>query len=173
MSKELIAATERELADWLDCSMTQEAQGKHGKIILRYKDQSRMVIVANTPSDHRAVPNHLAIVRRELRGMGATKARVIVGQPKAERPFKPHVPATQTPFKELDIAMKPSNKIEAIFASIADLRYGEMLQFAEILSNAAVDENLRRSVPNDWARMLQAVIDDAKVETAKIDRIAA
>jgi hypothetical protein len=55
--------------------------------------------------------------------------------------------------------MKPSNKIEAIFVSISDLRYGEMLDFAEILAGAAIELKLRRSVAADWANMLQAVIE--------------
>jgi hypothetical protein len=159
MSKELIAATERELQDWPGTNMTQDQQGTHGKIVLHFSGQSRLVVISCTPSDHRAVPNHLAVVRRELRNMGAQKAHVVVGKPKAERPIKAFKPVTQAPFKELELTMKPSNKIEAIFVSISDLRYGEMLDFAEILAGAAIELKLRRSVAADWANMLQAVIE--------------
>lgn len=156
MSKELLAATAKELLEWPDTSMEEEAQGKHRKVTLRYKEHSRLVIVANTPSDQRALPNHIALVRRELRGMGASKRHP---QPPQPRPFKPHVPATQTPFKDLEIAMKPSNTIEAIFAQIGSLRYGEMLILAELLRDAAVETGLRRNYPGDWAKMLHSVAE--------------
>ena len=74
MSKELLAATVKELEEWPGTSFEEESQGKHRKRILRYKDETRLVVFSNTPSDQRALPNHIALVRRELRGMGALKA---------------------------------------------------------------------------------------------------
>lgn len=161
MGKELIAATEKEIADWPGVTMTQEADGKHSKIVLHYGSQSRLVVVAKTPGDFRALPNHLATVRRELRALGAEKARVIVGKPKAERPFKPHVPATHKPLEALDQIVtqpkKTADKFKAIFDAIEDLRYGEMLQFAAALADGAIATNLRRRDVHGWAQMLQFV----------------
>lgn len=169
MSKELIAATQRELGDWPGATMTQEPNGKHGKLVLHYNDQSRLVIMALTPSDSRAIPNHLGIVRRELRSMGAQKAKIIVGKPKEERPHKPMQPATAKPMKELETIMSeapkaPVNagqKINRILASVADLRYGEMLEFAALLSQAAIETKLQRNRPHDWARMFQMLAEGA------------
>lgn len=161
MSKELIAATERELLEWTGVSMTQETTGKHSKIILHYGNQTRLVVISKTPGDFRALPNHLATVRRELRALGATKARVIVGKPKAERPFKPHTPATHKPLEELEYIVtqpkKTADKFKAIFEAINDLRYAEMMQFAEILADHAVETNLKRRDIHGWARMFQSV----------------
>ena len=142
--------------EWPDTSMVEEVQGKHRKIVLSYKDQSRLVVMANTPSDKRALPNHIATGRRELRGMGAAKRHPQV-TPKPERAFKPFAPAVQKPFEGLEVIMKPTNKIEAIFSAIGDLRYGEMLALSQLLSAAASDAKMRRSVPNDWAKVLHSV----------------
>ena len=160
MSKELLAATERELSDWPGATMTHEKDGgKHGRISLHYGGESRLVIIAKTPGDHRALPNHLAIVRRELRALGAEKAHIVVGKPKAERPFKPHVPTTHKPLEALEIViMQPKNaeqKFKVIFDAIEDLRYGEMLEFADRLREAAICTKLRRSEVHSWARTLQ------------------
>lgn len=164
MCKEYVNATVRELEEWPDTSMTQEPQGKHSKLVLHYKDQSRLIVMATTPSDARGLQNHIATVRRELRGMGASKRHVIVGKPKAERPFKPHQPATQAPFKELEITMAEQpktaeQKFTQILTAISDLRYGEMLRFADALSAAAIETKMQRNRPHDWARMLQALIE--------------
>ena len=155
MSKELIAATKQELESWPDTSMEECPQGKHRKLILSYKGQTSLVVLANTPSDRRALANHIAVVRRELRGMGATKH-----QP-APKPFKAFVPATQNLIIEKEIPVKQTNKIEAIFTSIGDLRYGEMILLAELLASVAADMKLRRSHPNDWAKMLHSIADSA------------
>lgn len=154
MSKELLAATRQELESWPDTSLTEDAQGKHRKITLRYKEHTRLVVFASTPSDQRALPNHIALVRRELRGMGASKTHLVA--PRARTPF---IPATHAPLKNMEIIMKPTNKIKAIFSAIGDLRYGEMLTLSQLLSAAANDAKMRRSVPNDWAQMLQAIVD--------------
>lgn len=164
MSKELLAATERELTDWIGCTMTQEPDGgKHSRIVLHHGGQSRLVIIAKTPSDVRALPNHIALVRRELRALGAEKHRVIVGSPKADRPIKTHIPATQKPFVELEpIMAAPKNtadKFKAIFDAIADLRYGEMIEFAEGMRDVATNIGLKRSCPHSWAKTLQCALD--------------
>jgi len=49
-----------------------------------------------------------------------------------------------------------------IFKSIGDLRYGEMILLAELLSSAASDMKLRRSYSGDWAKMLHSIADSAK-----------
>lgn len=159
MSKELIEATAQELKGWADTSFTEEAQGKHRKLMLRYKDQTRLVVIASTPGDRRALANHLAVVRRELRGMGATKH-----QPK---PFKPFVPATQPLIIEKEKPMTRDNKIEAIFKSIGDLRYGEMILLAELLSSQASTMKLRRSYAGDWAKMLHSIAESASTPSTK------
>jgi len=73
------------------------------------------------------------------------------------------VPATQQPFKTLEPIMtqpkKTADKFRAIFDAIEDLRYGEMIQFCEGLSNAAVGTNLVRSKPHSWAAMMQDILD--------------
>lgn len=155
MSKELIAATKQEVEGWPDTSVSEEAQGKHRKLVLSYKDQSRFVIIANTPSDRRALANHIAVVRRELRGMGASKHQPA---PKAIRGF---VPATQNIIIEKEVIMKQTNKIEAIFQSIGELRYGEMILLADLLASVASDMKMRRSHASDWAKMLHSIADSA------------
>lgn len=159
MNKEILAATERELSEWPGVTMTQESQGKHGRVILHFGGQSRIVVVANTPSDHRALPNHIATMRRELRGLGAVKNAVVVGKPKAERPFKAPEPATQQPFKELEQVMSQPKKIATIFRAIEELRYSEMLEFAGMLAEAATETKLRRGFAHSWAQTLQFAID--------------
>ena len=167
MSKELLAATVKELRDWPDVTMTEEQQGKHRKVTLSYKNQNRLVVFANTPSDQRALPNHLALVRRELRGLGAIKSHPQAV--KIERLFRPYVPATQTSFANLEITpMKPNNKIEAIFTLVNDLRYGEMLTLAGILRDAATDIGLRRSFESDWAKMLHSIAATKPAEQAEV-----
>jgi hypothetical protein len=89
--------------------------------------------------------------------MGASKYNPVVSTP---RPFMQHVPAAQQPFKALETIMKPTNKIEAIFSAIGDLRYGEMLFLAQKLSENAVSMNLRRNRPNDWAMLLQDGVEE-------------
>jgi len=164
MSKELIAATKQELEGWPDTGVTEDVQGKHRKLVLSYKEQSRFVVIAATPSDRRALANHIAVVRRELRGMGASKH-----QP-APKPFKPFVVATQPLIIEKETPMKQTNKIESIFTAIGELRYGEMILLAELLSSVAGDMKLRRSRPTDWAKMLHSIADSANTpatETAQ------
>jgi hypothetical protein len=155
MSKELIAATRQEIESWPDTALVDEVQGKHRKLILSYKGETRFVVISSTPSDRRALANHIATVRRELRGMGASKH-----QP-APKPFKQFVPATQPLIIEKEVIMKQANKIEAIFTSIGELRYGEMILLAELLASVASDMNLRRSQTNDWAKMLHSIAESA------------
>ena len=162
MSKQLIAETQREVSKWSDATMTQEQGGKHPRIILHYKGDSRMVVVASTPSDVRALKNHLATVRRELRGMGATKHKPVASNLNRERNDTQRIdlprekaPVAENPFDNLrNPAMSNQNTIDTIFASIERLRYSEMLEFAAILSNAACQEKMRRSNVNEWARTL-------------------
>jgi len=170
MSKELINATQKELSDWPGVTMTQEPNGgKHCRVVLHFNGQTRLVIVANTPSDVRALPNHIAVVRRELRALGAEKARVVVGKPKAERALKPHVPATHKPLEALDQIVtqpkKTADKFRAIFDAIEDLRYSEMMQFSAALADAAVATNLRRRDVHGWAHMLTFLAPVAGADT--------
>ncbi|SLK04029.1 hypothetical protein [Novosphingobium mathurense] len=162
MSKQLIAETQREVSEWPDATMTQEQGGKHPRIVLHYKGESRMVVVANTPSDVRALKNHIATVRRELRGMGATKHKPVASNMNRERNYPQRIdmpsepaPVRQNPFENLGKStMSNQSTIDAIFSNIERLRYSEMLEFAAILSNAACQEKMRRSNVNEWARTL-------------------
>jgi hypothetical protein len=160
VSKELIQATERELAVWPGSSFdVLPTGGKHGRLAIKYNDQSRLVIIAQTPSDNRAVPNHLAVVRRMLREMGARKAKNIVGQPAPEQPRQAAEQPQQT-LADIGTIIMQSKKIPAILRAIEDLRFGEMLEFAQLLSETAVSMNLRRGRAQDWAMMLQSVAEN-------------
>ena len=161
MNKQFLAETNREIADWPDVSISQENAGKHGRIILHYKGESRIVVVANTPGDVRAIKNHIAIVRRELRGMGASKTVAPVSLVQRER-NKPNriavptgeAPVQRNPFEALEAKNMNSNAIDAIFTQIEKLRYAEMLEFAAILSHAACANKLVRSNIAGWAQVL-------------------
>ncbi len=155
MNKELRNATEKELADWPGVTLTEEDGGKHTKATLHFAGQSRMVIVAKTPSDARALPNHLAVVRRELRALGAERAHVIVGKPKVlpVNPVLRFVPAL------MEVPMAREAKLDAIFKGIGELRYAEMLHLAEFMRDVATEAKLRRGEAHSWARTLQAMVD--------------
>lgn len=171
MNKHYLAETERECLAWPDASCAPEDGGKHGRIILRYKGESRIIVVSNTPSDARAIKNHLALVKRELRGMGASRTVVPINPNQRERernkpvridmPLAPH-PALNNPFDNLESIMTQPNSIASIFAAIDKLRYSEMLTLAAFLSHVAQTEKLRRSNVYDWARTLQSACDESK-----------
>jgi hypothetical protein len=157
MNKEMRAPTIRELEDWPGVTMTEEDGGKHAKAVLHFNGQSRVVIVSKTPSDARALPNHLATVRREIRALGAERAHVLAGaKQKTEPPANPVLTAIP---KSMEAFMSREAKQEAIFRSIGDLRYSEMLSLAEFLRDVATEMNLRRGNPHSWAQMLQAAVD--------------
>ncbi len=173
MNKQFLAETQREVGDWPGATMTQENAGKHGRIVLHYKGESRIVVVANTPSDVRAIKNHIGIVRRELRGLGASKTVAPTSQRQREtnKPVRISVPIElapiqSNPFEILERPAMNSNNIDAIFVGIEKLRYSEMLEFAEILSGAACRERLRRSNAYDWARTLQTACETNRVSAA-------
>ena len=160
MNKEFHAATVRELESWPGVTMTQEDGGKHGKVVLHFNGSSRIVVVANTPSDARALPNHIAVLRREIRALGAERAHIVSGPKAAKAPANP-VLQVEHIFKEK--SMSREAKQEAIFKSIGDLRYSEMLSLAEFLRDVATESNLQRGNPQSWAKMLQTAVD---VQTA-------
>lgn len=166
MNKELRNATARELESWPGVTMTEEEGSKHGKLTLHYKGESRLVVVSNTPSDSRALPNHIALVRREIRALGAERAHIASG-PKARGSVANPVMSANHIFEEK--TMTREAKQESIFKSIGDLRYSEMLTLAEFLRDVATESNLQRGNPQSWARMLQMAVDcqlSAKGEAA-------
>jgi len=164
MNKEMRNATLKELESWPDVTMTEEDGGKYTKATLHYNGESRLVVVANTPSDARALPNHIATVRREIRALGAERKHIVVGN-KAKKPKKAPVnPVLREVPKSMEKPMSREQKIEAIFKSIGDLRYSEMLTLAGFLRDVATEENLQRGRPASWANMLQAAVD---VQTVK------
>jgi len=156
VNKELKAATLKELEDWPGVTMTEEEGGKHSKAVLHFKGESRFVVVAKTPSDVRAVPNHLAVLRREIRAMGAQRSHIIVGGKAKESPANPVL--REVP-KLKEAPMSRETRQEAIFKSIGDLRYSEMLDLAVFLRDVATEMNLRRASPDSWAKMLQSAVD--------------
>lgn len=158
MNKQMKAATLKELEAWPDVTMTEEDGGKHGKIILHYKGETRLVVVSHTPSDGRAVQNHLSVLRREIRGLGAKRKQIVVGKPK-KQPKAPANPVLREAPKSMEKLMTSQAKIEAIFKSIGELRYSEMLSLAEFMRDVATKENLRRGQPASWAKTLQAAVD--------------
>ena len=155
MNKEFHAATVRELESWPGVTMTEEDGGKHVKVHLHFNGGSRIVIVANTPSDARALPNHIAVLRREIRALGAERAHIVAGA-KAKAPANP-VLKPEHIYK--DQPMSRETKQEAIFKSIGDLRYSEMLSLAEFFRDVATESKLQRGSPQSWARMLQSAVD--------------
>lgn len=156
MNKELRNATTRELESWPGVTMTEDEGGKHGKLTLHYKGESRLVVVSNTPSDSRALPNHIALVRREIRALGAERAHIASG-PKMQGSVANPVMRADHICKEK--TMTREAKQESIFKSIGDLRYSEMLALAEFLRDVATESNLQRGNPQSWAKMLQMAVD--------------
>lgn len=153
MNKEFRDATLKELESWPGVTMTEESGRKHDKMTLHYNGDSRLVIVASTPSDARALPNHMALVRREVRALGAQRAHVVVGKPKPANPVLREVP------KPMEKPMSREKKQAEIFKSIGDLRYSEMLELAGFMRDIATEMNLRRGSTDSWAKMLQAAVD--------------
>lgn len=149
-NKAYLEATRKELESWPDTSLEIDNTGKHNKVTLHYKGQSHFVIMAATPSDARGLQNHIATVRRTLRGLGAAKY--------VAPPREAIKPAQHKPFQELENMTQPQvKKIESILQAISELRYGEMLQLAEVLADAAVVQRLKRSDVAGWATLLHGV----------------
>jgi hypothetical protein len=156
VNKEFHTATVRELESWPGVTMTEEDGGKHAKVTLHFNGGTRMVVVANTPSDARALPNHIAVVRREIRALGAERAHIVSGPKEKPAPSNPVLRPEQL-FKEKPMSREA--KQEAIFRSIGDLRYSEMLSLAEFLRDVATESKLQRGNPQSWAKMLQSAVD--------------
>jgi len=69
-------ATERELARWPGVTAEREFRGVHLALVISLGARSRSVIYAATPSDGaRGLQNHLAVLRRMLKAIGAEKVR--------------------------------------------------------------------------------------------------
>jgi hypothetical protein len=156
MNKDMRRATERELEDWPGVTFEEETGKNHTKVTLHYNGQTRLVIASCTPSDVRAVPNHLSILRREIRALGAERKHIIVG---AKSP--PQVKPLQI-VKEKTVSHK--TKTAQIFDLIADLRYSEMLEFSQTLRDIATNENLRRGDARSWAAFLHVASVNSKGE---------
>jgi hypothetical protein len=166
MSKELIEATVQELHTWHGVTMTEGGGKKHNKIILHHDGETRIVVISNTPSDARAVHNHLSVLRKEIRALGAVRKHV-AARPKAQK--KP----LSTPIKPKDNQLTKETKLEAIFSAIGDLRYSEMLTLAEFMRDIATQENLQRGRPQSWAKTLQAAVDYSASPNATSEKEAA
>ena len=157
MNKEMRQATERELQDWPGVTFTEETGKNHTKVILAFEGKTKMIVAASTPSDVRALPNHLALVRREIRALGAERKHIIVGDK-----TKPVSQPVSLPTKESAVSHK--TKTDQIFDLIGDLRYAEMLSLAKFLSDMAVGANLQRGRIDSWAKMLHAATQIHKGE---------
>ena len=156
MNKEMRQATERELEDWPGVTFTEETGKNHTKVTLHYNGQTRLVIAACTPSDVRAIPNHLSVLRKEIRALGAERKHIIVGNKAKPEPV--NLPTN----KESNVSHK--SKTDQIFDLIGDLRYAEMLALAEYLRDVATGENLRRGRVDSWAKMLHTAVQHRKGE---------
>lgn len=161
MNKQYLAETRREIEAWEGVTITQEEGSKHGRVVLHYGNESRFVVVSNTPSDALGIKNHIALVRRILKQMGAAKAAPQISAAQREKPVR-LVPPVETPPPKSEqpiMATNSNNPIDAIFTSIERLRYSEMLEFATILSETAIAGNMRRNRINEWAQMLQSAAE--------------
>lgn len=167
MNKQILAETRRELEEWPGATLTQENSGKHGRVVLHYKGESRIVVVSNTPSDARVIKNHISLVRRELRGLGAVRRRVAVSGISRERNKPVRVampslaaPVRQNPFEQLEVpTMTKTNPIDAIFTAIEQLTYAQMIDFCSVMSDASEVTGLKRKDPYSWARTFQFALD--------------
>lgn len=154
MNRQYLAETQREAAQWLGVTVSQDTGGKHDRITLHLGNESQFLVVSNTPSDARGIKNHISLVRRTLRAMGAVR---IVAQP------KPVAASTiNNPVIHKEEEMKTNNNLATIFDAIEKLRYSEMLELASVMADAAVIHNLRRSRVNDWADLLHSVASNYK-----------
>jgi hypothetical protein len=113
------------------------------------------VIASSTPSDVRAIPNHLSVLRKEIRALGAERKHIIVGAK-----VKPEPKTTLQIVKEPVMASK--SKTDQIFDLIADLRYSEMLELASYMRDVATNENLRRGDARSWATFLHTASVNGK-----------
>lgn len=71
MHRETRMALQRELQRWPSVTAEFCGRSKHGCIVVRFREQRRMVVSAATPSDYRAMKNTVRDLRKVLREMGA------------------------------------------------------------------------------------------------------
>lgn len=74
MHRETRLALQRELQRWPFVTFEFGGRSKHGCIVVRFREQRRMVVSAATPSDFRAIRNTVRDLRKVLREMGAQPA---------------------------------------------------------------------------------------------------
>lgn len=67
----ILDEAEREVAKYPGASVRMDCAKKHRVLIIRYGGQTRKVFTSVSPSDHRALRNVVADVRRALRDLGA------------------------------------------------------------------------------------------------------
>lgn len=68
--------TEREVENWPGAGVSFAASRRHNIAVLSYRGGSRKVVFAATPSDNaRGLQNHIAVIRQELRGLGAVRLK--------------------------------------------------------------------------------------------------
>lgn len=78
-------ATARELAEWPGVSWAFERLAKHRAARITFAGESRVVVYPTTASDHRALANHIADLRRQCRDLGAERRRVMAAERKRVR----------------------------------------------------------------------------------------
>lgn len=68
--------TEREVAEWPGVSVSFNNTKRHRVAVLAYRGRTRRVVFAATPSDSaRGLLNHIGELRKELRGLGASRRK--------------------------------------------------------------------------------------------------
>lgn len=64
----------RELEHWPGVEHRLEMGGSHARLVLTHGGKSRFVTMSVSPGDRRAALNNISVMRRILRGLGATRA---------------------------------------------------------------------------------------------------
>lgn len=74
MTGEFRRAIQREVSSWAGSSVMFFERRKHSAASLVFRQQARMVVVARSASDTRALRNVISEVRRALRALGASRS---------------------------------------------------------------------------------------------------
>jgi hypothetical protein len=74
MTGEFRRAIQHEVSSWVGASVFFTERRKHSAASLVFQEQARMVVVARSASDTRALRNVISEVRRALRALGAIRS---------------------------------------------------------------------------------------------------
>ena len=74
--EDYVIPTEREVAEWPGVTVSFDNTKRHRVAVLAFNGRTRRVVFAATPSDNaRGLLNHIGEVRKELRGLGASRRK--------------------------------------------------------------------------------------------------